>query len=61
MRKCKYCNSIWVCWNWCHAELEWYHECWSCENVQTTNKKVRNGLSYFLLVNCYEFWKKIIK
>ena len=22
IKRCPYCNSIWVCWNWCHCDLD---------------------------------------
>lgn len=73
MKKCEYCRSIFVCWNWFHQtekilqELnsnlnikndEWGHECWECEGVQITSYKVKNGIPYWLLKLIYKYFKK---
>ena len=73
IRECPYCNSIWVCWNWCHWDLEeliklnphrtreelsnclWGHECWDCDNVHETAKKIHFGIPYWILKRFY--WK----
>jgi len=49
IRRCPYCNSIWVCWNWWHSLDEWGHECWSCDNAFVTKGKVSNGIPYWIL------------
>lgn len=76
MKKCEYCGSIWVCWNWFHQTKEnlnslnphkhfendeWGHECWKCDSVQITSYKVKNGIPYKILYYCYEYFKGIIK
>jgi len=50
MRTCPSCGSIWVCWNWVP---DWFHECWSCENVFGTPDKVLDGISYDKLTTDY--------
>jgi len=45
-RKCPYCKSIYVCWNWFNAGGHWGHECWDCENVIETDYKVEDGIPY---------------
>jgi len=74
IKRCPYCNSIWVCWNWIlafrgdrkkfeEANLhlnpkdlkDWGHECWDCDNVIKTHKKVRNGLPYWVLKTFHKF------
>ena len=68
MKKCPTCGSIWVCWNWIHTTREdmqelnpdkvftgdqWYHECWDCSDVFTTQDKELNGIEYERLVRLY--------
>lgn len=75
MKRCEYCNSIWVCWNWFHqtkSEMNrlnrhlhfdndvWGHECWQCEGVQETQYKVKNGIPYFILKHFYKFLRNIL-
>lgn len=48
IKKCPYCKSIWVCWNWLHFD-QWGHECWTCENALMTKDKVKNGIPYWIL------------
>ncbi len=73
MKKCEYCNSIFVCWNWFHQSKEklielnhryfdsdeWGHECWKCNGVQITDIKVTNGIPYWLLKFIFRYFKKI--
>ena len=76
MKKCKYCNSIWVCWNWIYVPKDkykelnphkniktdfWGHECWKCEGCQETSYQVKNGIPYFILYHFYGLFKGIIK
>jgi len=69
MRRCPYCNSIYVCWNWVHVDKDkltelnpwrkpfefdhWGHECWDCDNVMQTTHKVTNGMPYFIAVRLH--------
>ena len=46
MKKCKYCKSILVCWNWFKFKRGWGHECWDCGCIQETKEKVNDGISY---------------
>lgn len=63
IKRCPYCNSIWVCWNWIHQDpsifsissnVNWVHECWDCEHCNSTEYKVYNGIPYWFLKM---FWK----
>lgn len=60
-RKCVYCLSPWVCWNWFADEKqeEWSHECWDCDNVQSTTEEVKDGIPYEELKNTYPEEHKI--
>jgi len=66
MKRCKYCNSIWVCWNWIHAKNFWIHECWDCGDgiagsCFETKEKVKNGISYWVLRNFHKYFDKKVK
>ncbi len=62
LKRCPYCNSIWVCWNWIQEynpthdinSDSWVHECWYCENCNFTEKKVWNGIPYWFLKMFYK-------
>ena len=71
MKKCPYCKSILVCWNWMHQTKEklqeynshldikndeWYHECWDCDSINFTSYKVTNGIYYWLLKIAYKYF-----
>lgn len=73
MRKCKYCQSIFVCWNWLHVPKQrlkelnpqkyihddsWGHECWKCTGVQETDIKVTDGIPYWLLKFIFQYFVK---
>ncbi len=73
MKKCEYCKSIFVCWNWFFQtkeklqELnptqnitfdEWGHECWKCTGVQITDIKVTDGIPYWLLKFIFRYFIK---
>ena len=49
-RKCKYCGSFIVCWNWfgpiSDEDPRYDHECWDCENIMVTEYKVTDGVPY---------------
>jgi hypothetical protein len=55
MKRCPYCNSIYVCWNWFQADDgDWGHECWECENVFITQREEMFGLPGRILRRSYE-------
>lgn len=73
MRKCAYCKSVFVCWNWFFQTKEklqefnptlnikndeWGHECWKCNGVQISSSKVKNGLPYWLLKFIFKYFIK---
>jgi len=39
LKRCPYCNSMWVCWNWCHWDLERLVEL----NPHFTREELENG------------------
>jgi len=39
IRRCPYCDSIWVCWNWCHWDLKRLAEL----NPQLTEDEVKKS------------------
>jgi len=57
MRRCPYCNSIWVYWNWFQSPKDkiWVHKCWNCKDddwggyVFSSKDKVRTGIPYWIL------------
>lgn len=64
MRKCPFCKSLFVCWNWVYVPkekliklnpylkifgVEWGHKCWQCGAVNITHSKVKDGMPYWLL------------
>lgn len=76
MKKCKFCGSIWVCWNWIHVEKEkfkemndhldvrgdyYVHECWRCEKCFDTYHQIKNGIPCLILKHFYNYLKNIIK
>lgn len=73
MKRCPYCNSIWVCWNWIHQTKEiliqlnphlnikndmWGHECWECSGCNETGNKVTGGIPYWLLKFIYKYFRR---
>lgn len=58
IKKCPYCNSIWVCWNWVNYKNIWGHECWDCTGVNETYYKVRNGIPYWILSKFHNLFKR---
>jgi len=71
LRRCPYCGSIWVCWNWIHAPAQWtydtedgfeynegdiwVHECWNCEGCFETPIKIYLGIPYKILRFYFEY------
>jgi len=56
-RKCNWCSSVYVCWNWFHFRTtedvtNWGHECWSCGACQETRAIVKRGIPSWLLRLC---------
>lgn len=56
VRKCPYCKSIRVCWNWWvvgsnHSpyDASYGHECWNCDRTHETDHKVTDGVPYAAL------------
>lgn len=61
MKRCPYCGSLWVCFNWIrdknnqsNGQFFYYHECWDCSDVFHTKFKVRNGIPYWALKMFYK-------
>ena len=77
MKKCEFCGSIWVCWNWTYVSKkqliklnpyqhgltdEYGHECWKCDRVQNiTEDKVLDGIPYKVLRYLFRYLHWIIK
>ncbi len=48
MKRCPFCNSIWVCWNWVHVPLEIYKQL----NPHKTEEELRKTLWGHECWNC---------
>jgi len=59
MKKCPYCNSIWVCWNWIYAfggDRKAYEEA----NPHLDPKSLKNwGHECWDCDSCFETYKKV--
>lgn len=60
IKRCKYCNSIWVCWDWIQEPKTGLtlHECWKCDNTFTTDKIVWNGIPYKVLCRLFRYFNR---
>lgn len=46
MKRCPYCQSIFVCWNWIISPDSTTHECWDCSNCFHTDIPVESKITY---------------
>ena len=57
MRRCAFCDSIWVNWNIKLEMIEepvYAHDCYKCGRIHLTDHWIHGGMPYFLLVIAHE-------